>query len=125
MSDTMRRAGAEAKGGLAALRDDRGRGDVGLRRKAATLASILAFIALVVGSLFGDGGVLQVLAQRERSAALQRQNLALHVENGRLAAEIAALRRDPRAVERIAREELGLARPGETVFVIRPEPAAP
>jgi cell division protein FtsB len=126
MSDNMRRSSAEAKGGSTALRgDDRSRGDVGLRRKAATLASILAFIALVVGSLFGDGGVLQVLAQRERSAALQRQNLALRVQNGRLAAEIAALRRDPRAVERIAREELGLARPGETVFVIRQEPTAP
>jgi cell division protein FtsB len=110
---------------LAAQRDDRGRGDVGLRRKAATLASILAFIALVVGSLFGDGGVLQVIAQRERSAALQRQNESLRLENSRLAAEIAALRRDPRAVERIAREELGLARPGETVFVIRSEPATP
>lgn len=125
MSDNMRRSSAEAKGGSTALKgDDRGRGDVGLRRKAATLASILAFIALVVGSLFGDGGVLQVLAQRERSAALQRQNDALRVENGRLAGEIAALRRDPRAVERIAREELGLARPGETVFVIREEPPA-
>jgi cell division protein FtsB len=95
---------------------------VGLRRKAATLASILAFVALVVGSLFGDGGILQVLAQRERSAALQRQIEDLRLENGRLAAEISALRRDPRAVERIAREELGLARPGETVFVIREEP---
>jgi cell division protein FtsB len=122
----MRRSSAEAKGGSTALRgDDRSRGDVGLRRKAATLASILAFIALVVGSLFGDGGVLQVLAQRERSAALQRQNDVLRVENGRLAAEIAALRRDPRAVERIAREELGLARPGETVFVIREESPVP
>jgi cell division protein FtsB len=122
----MRRSSAEAKGGSTALRgDDRSRGDVGLRRKAATLASILAFIALVVGSLFGDGGVLQVLAQRERSAALQRQNDMLRVENGRLASEIAALRRDPRAVERIAREELGLARPGETVFVIREESPVP
>jgi cell division protein FtsB len=112
----------EVKNQVPGTRDDRGRADVGLRRKAATLASILAFVALVVGSLFGDGGILQVLAQRERSAALQRQIEELRLENGRLAAEISALRRDPRAVERIAREELGLARPGETVFVIREEP---
>jgi cell division protein FtsB len=104
-------------------REDRSRADVGLRRKAATLASILALVALVVGSLFGDGGVLQVLAQREHGAALRRQIEELRQENVRLAAEIQALRRDPRSVERIAREELGLARPGETVFVIREEAA--
>jgi cell division protein FtsB len=118
----MLRERIEVKDQPMVTRDDRGRGEVGLRRKAATLASILAFVALVVGSLFGDGGILQVLAQRERSAALQRQIEELQLENGRLAAEISALRRDPRAVERIAREELGLARPGETVFVIREEP---
>jgi cell division protein FtsB len=118
----MLREKIEVKDQVMGTRDDRGRGDVGLRRKAATLASILAFVALVVGSLFGDGGILQVLAQRERSAALQRQIEELQLETVRLAAEVAALRRDPRAVERIAREELGLARPGETVFVIREEP---
>ena len=123
MSDKILRAISEVKDQVTPPRDDRGRGDVGLRRKAATLASILAFVALVVGSLFGDGGVLQVLAQRERRAALQRQIEDLRQENNRLAAEISALRRDPRAVERIAREELGLARPGETVFVIREEPS--
>jgi cell division protein FtsB len=105
--------------------DDRGRGEIGLRRKAATLASILAFIALVVGSLFGDGGMLHMLGQRERSASLRREVEELRHENLRLATEIAALRQDPRAVERIAREELGLARPGELVFIIREELALP
>ncbi len=100
--------------------DDRGR-DAGLRKKAATLASILVVIALVVGSLFGDRGMLHLMAQRRQAADLEREVDALRAENGRLAAEIAALKTDPRAVERLAREELGLARPGETVFVLRPE----
>jgi cell division protein FtsB len=103
----------------------RGRDEVGLRRKAATLASVLAFIALVVGSLFGDGGMLHLLAERERADTLHRQIDALRQENHRLAAEILALRQDPRAVERIAREQLGLARPGETVFIIREESPEP
>ena len=42
----------------------------------------------------------------------------------RLAAEIADLRTSPRAIERLAREQLGLARPDETVFLIREEDAA-
>jgi cell division protein FtsB len=99
------------------LRDERG-ADVSLRRKAAILASVIALTALVVGSLFGDRGYLQLMVRRQREEALGREIEQLRAENARLAAEIHALRTDPRAVERIAREELGLARPGETVFIL-------
>jgi cell division protein FtsB len=99
-----------------------GRPESSLRRRAVTLASILAVIALVVGSLFGDRGLLHLMNQRERAEQLQAEIGDLRDENGRLAREIDGLRRDPRAIERLAREELGLARPGELVFVIREEP---
>ncbi len=98
------------------------RSEPSLRRRAATLASLLALIALVVGSLFGDRGLLHLMAQRERAERLQAEIEELRAENGRLATEILALRRDPRAIERLAREQLGLARPGELVFLIREEP---
>jgi cell division protein FtsB len=101
-------------------------GDVGLRRKAATLASIIALIALLVGALFGDRGLLHLIDQRHRAEALAHEIEDLQAENARLATEIAALRSDPRAIERLAREELGLARPGETVFLVRePGPVTP
>jgi cell division protein FtsB len=106
------------------MRDDRGRTDIGLRRKAATLASIILVVALVVGSLFGDRGFLQLMRQQQRAETLARELEELRVENRRLASEIVALRSDPRAIERLAREELGLSRPGETVFLIRDEPPA-
>jgi cell division protein FtsB len=101
------------------------RSDVGLRKKAAGLASAIALIALLVGSLFGDRGILHLMAQRERASILAREIETLRDENARLAGDIAALRTDPAAIERIAREELGLARPGETVFLIREQPPAP
>lgn len=100
-------------------REERRTEQRGLRRKAALLASVIAIIALVVGSLFGDRGILQLMAQRQRSLELAREIEEIRAENLRLAAEIRALRTDPRAIERIAREQLGLARPGETVFLIR------
>jgi cell division protein FtsB len=106
------------------LRDERGRSEVGLRKKAAILASIIVVIGLVVGSLFGDRGLLQLVSQRERADALAREVEQLKTDNSRLAADIRALRQDPAAIERLAREELGLARPGETVFVIREEASA-
>ena len=104
-------------------RDDKGRAPSGLRKKASTLFSVIAVIALVVGSLFGDRGILQLMAQRQRALDLAREIEEIRAENGRLAAEIHALRTDPRAIERIAREELGLARPGETVFLVREQAA--
>jgi len=104
-------------------REEKGRSEVGLRKKAAALGSIIALIALLVGSLFGDRGILHLMAQRERAESLKREIEELRSENVRLAAEIAALKADPRAIERLAREELGLARPGETVFLIHEEDA--
>ena len=94
-------------------------GDLGLRRKAATLASVIALVALIVGALFGDRGLLHLMDQRQKAEALSRELDLLQAENARLAGEIAALRSDARAIERLAREELGLARPGETVFLVR------
>ena len=100
--------------------------EAGLRKKALALGSIIALIALVVGSFFGDRGFLRMVAQRERTESLRLQIEDLRTENARLAGEISALKSDPRAVEKLAREELGLARPGETVFLVHePEPGRP
>ena len=104
---------------MTTVREGRTNGDAGLRRKAWAVASLLALVALVVGSLFGDRGMLQLFAQRRKAELLQRELMELREENLRLGAEIHSLRGDPRAIERIAREELGLARPGETVFILR------
>lgn len=97
------------------------RGDGGLHRKAAIISAILLLIALAVGSIFGDRGYLQLRSQTRRSEALQRDLADLRAENVRLAEEIIALRSNPYAVEKVAREELGLARPGEIVFLLREE----
>jgi cell division protein FtsB len=100
-------------------REEHGRAHHSLRRKAFTLFSVLALIALVVGSLFGDKGLLHVMEQQRRTHDLERQLEALRAENARLYTDILALRSDERAIERLAREQLGLARPGETVFLLR------
>ena len=97
------------------------RSEGGLHRKAATIGSILLLIALAVGSIFGDRGYLHLASQTRKSQALERELVNLRAENLRLAEEIAGLKSSPQAVERVAREELGLARPGEIVFLLRDE----
>src|SRR5262245_43516207 len=93
--------------------------DDGPRRKIWAVAGLILFVALVVGALIGDRGLFYLLEQQRRAEVLRRELDDLKAENARLGTAIASLRSDPRTIERIAREELGLARPGETVFILR------
>jgi cell division protein FtsL len=92
--------------------------------RAWVLGTVIALIALAVGSVFGDRGMLNLMNKRRQVDTLRAELEGLREENARLTAEIAALRTSPRAIERLAREQLGLARPDETVFLIREEEPA-
>jgi cell division protein FtsB len=115
----------KAKDQVLARRDDGLPGEPGLRRKAFVLGTVIALIALAVGSVFGDRGLLSLVEKRQQVESLRLEVETLRAENAALVGEIAALRQSPRAIERLAREELGLARPDETVFLIREEDGGP
>jgi len=78
--------------------------------------SVLFSVIFFVLSFVGDHGILQVKRQRRELARVQGQVQQMWDENQRLEAEIAALKSDPKAVEKIAREDLGFARPDEVVI---------
>lgn len=89
---------------------------------------VLAIAAVVVTgfawvALRDDEGVRHVFRERSRLHEISQSVDSLRAENDHLRAEIKALREDPRAVERIAREELGLSKKDEVVFIIESEPA--
>lgn len=96
----------------------------GLRRKALALASFLVLVSLVVGALFGDRGFVHLYAERRRAESLLRDIEDLRQDNARIAGQIQALRTNASAIEKIAREELGLVRPGEILFLV-PDDASP
>ena len=87
------------------------------RRRA--LSGLLALIALaaVVITAAGIFPFRQIIADRRSVSLAQEQLLALREENARLGAEVAALASDAE-VERLAREQFGLVRPGETAYVV-------
>ncbi len=107
------------------MRDEAFRSEPRARMRAWVLGTVIALIALSVGSVFGDRGILNLLQKRREVEALRAELDELRAENARLAAEVTELRTSPRAVETIAREQLGLARPDETVFFVREEAQAP
>lgn len=79
---------------------------------------------LAIALLFwGEKSVLRIWALHQETQRTQQQVEALTVKNQRLRNQIETLRRDPRAVERIAREELGLVRADEMVYrFVSPRP---
>jgi len=94
-------------------------GRQGLRLLFWILAGTLAF-----NSLFGDMGLVQGFRQRHAAARLRREVELLRQQNSRLVTDIKELRQDPYRIEAIAREELGLSRPGEIIFLFQGSEAA-
>ena len=98
---------------------------VDLRRKALFVLFWFVALSLLFNSLFGDMGLIQGYRQRRLLARLHHEVATLHQVNDRLAADIADLRHDPYRIEQIAREEFGLSRPGEILFLFQDaEPGA-
>ena len=95
------------------------------RRKLMLAALGLGLLALAVHTVFGEHGYLALRRQQREMDRMQQEIQRLEEENKRLADEIESLKADPRAVERVAREQLKMARPGERVITIPENPPAP
>ena len=72
---------------------------------------------LLFNLIFGDMGIVAGLRQRHAAARLRREVASLQAENDALLADVHALKTNPFRIESIAREQLGLARPGEIIFL--------
>jgi cell division protein FtsB len=90
---------------------------------------VAALLVVTVMAIFGDNGVLALRRLRGEVDTLVREVRTLEAENERLSRAIGQLQEDPAVIERIAREELGLVRPGERVLrfprSVRPGEAGP
>jgi cell division protein FtsB len=95
-----------------------------LRRRALVVGFWFVAASLLLSALFGDMGIVQAHRQRRAAAGLRDEIRSLRADNDALAAEIQELKHDPYRIETIAREDLGLSRPGEIIFLF-PAPAAP
>lgn len=72
----------------------------------------------IVSLVFSGRGTVELQQSRKRVAHLQADIKQLETENARLRSEIDSVRRSTYAVERIAREDLGMSKRGEVVYLI-------
>lgn len=77
---------------------------------------------LLLQDVFGNHGVLAMRRSQQEAREVEQQINQMNEENRQLEAKVKALKTDPQAIERIAREEMGLARPGEYIFKLPPKP---
>ena len=81
------------------------------------------FLAIALGLLllqdvFGTHGLVAMRHAQQQAAATQKEIDQLNAANRQMQERVQSLKSDPAAIERIAREEMGLARPGEYIFKI-------
>ena len=86
--------------------------------KAVTLLSGVLTIVFLVSFFFSDRGIAELDHARIRVDELNSDIERLKAENARLRAAIDSARNSTFAVEQIAREDLGMSKHGEIVYIL-------
>ncbi len=86
-------------------------------RLVILLSGVLTVVFLI-SFFFSDRGIAELQHARKRVAELHVDIDRLQSENARLHAEIDSVKKSTYAVERIAREDLGMSKKGEVVYML-------
>jgi|ERR1051325_10794151 cell division protein FtsB len=91
-------------------------GDVGIWSKLTRVVVFLLIVAVAVAVGFWYLPLIQQNERMRKEIFRLETQIKLEEETSRqLRATIESLNKDPKAVERLAREKMGYAKPGETV----------
>lgn len=93
----------------------------GSMRRRRMLNALLGFatIVLLVDALVGDKGFVERMRARTQYQEAEASLAALRHQNAVMREHVRRLREDSSFIEAVAREELGLIRPGELLFIVR------
>lgn len=88
-----------------------------LRRNALFAMALLSLI-LLMHEIFGRNGYITLRREKKDYTALQQQIQKVSNENQQLEQKIHALTNNPEAIEKQARDQLRLAKPGEIIYTL-------
>jgi cell division protein FtsB len=86
------------------------------KKRLVIASGVLVGIYLLVSFIFGEMGVVKYYRMKLQYRAVNDEITALRQANVKLSREVRSLKTDAAYLERIARDKLGLARPGEIVY---------
>jgi cell division protein FtsB len=95
-----------------------------VKRRTVNLLLIFVTVVLIADALIGEKGLIESIHARRQYRELSASLEALRRDNQRMRDDVKRLREDPGAIESMAREQLGLIRPGEVLFIIKDEQPA-
>ena len=87
-------------------------------RQALLVALIATLCAILPRRFLGPQGLGRLTRLESEIETLRQTKQRLSAESEQLRLEADALKSDPRAIERVARGELGMVKPGEVVFQV-------
>jgi cell division protein FtsB len=93
-------------------------------RRNMYLFLIVGFALLLLQDVFGTHGVLAMRQSEKQAEDIRKDIKRLDDENQRMQDRVKALKSDPTAIEKIAREEMKLSREGEVIFQTQPKPTS-
>lgn len=93
-----------------------------LQRNGGVILCLVIFL-LLLQDVFGTHGVMAMRRSQKQAVDIKQEIERLTEENQKLEERVKALKSDPEAIERIARDEMGLAKPGEYIFKIPSSPS--
>jgi cell division protein FtsB len=92
-------------------------------RRNMYLFLIVGFALLLLQDIFGTHGVLAMRESQKQAQEIRKDIKRLDDENKRMQDRVKGLKSDPATIEKIAREEMKLSRPGEVIFQTQPKSA--
>jgi cell division protein FtsB len=96
----------------AAVRDSR------VTLRAFSLIALVLAVVFGLSLFFSNRGIAELQQARKRVTDLQTDLHRLQAENTRLRAEIESVKKSTYAVERMAREDLGMSKKGEVIYML-------
>ena len=91
-----------------------------MTRRALGVAALAVSALAIVG--YGGQSLARVWHLKHAVEDLERDIMSLRAETAELEAAVGRLRSDPDSIEKVARESLGLVKPGERVLKLPPTP---
>jgi cell division protein FtsB len=91
--------------------------DKTFRRNAVFVLALLSLI-FFMHEIFGRNGYMTLRQQKKEYTHLQQQIQSLSQQNEQMEQKINALKNNPEAVEKQARDQLHLAKPGEIIYML-------
>ena len=82
------------------------------------LLSLGFFMLLMIMAVFHENGILNAYRFEQEQVKIKEENEGLRRQNNLLKEEIISLKSDPYTIEKISREKLNLAKPGDQVYRI-------